>query len=67
MLYLLPAQVYVQASGVIAVVTFGLYGSATLQWGISKKVLQTKSLLAFYDVFVFILNGIIFFYVSCEL
>ena len=57
-------QVWVSASGVIAVVTFGLIGSATLQWGMSKKLVQTGACLAFYDVFVFILNGIIFFYVG---
>lgn len=35
-------QVYVEASGVVAVVTFGLVGSATMLWGTSKKLLQVR-------------------------
>ncbi|GAX82549.1 hypothetical protein CEUSTIGMA_g9975.t1 [Chlamydomonas eustigma] len=59
-------QVWVQSSGVIAVVIFGLIGSATMQWGISQKVLQTRALFTFYDVLVFLLNGIIFVFVGAS-
>lgn len=60
-------QIWVKCSGVIAVVVFGLWGSATVQWGMNSKNLTRGLYLGFYDVFVFILNGIIFFFVGASI
>ena len=59
-------QIWVECSGVISVVVFGLWGTATLQWGMNSKNLSRGLFLGFYDVFVFILNGIIFFFVGAS-
>jgi NhaP-type Na+/H+ or K+/H+ antiporter len=60
-------QIWVECSGVIAVVIFGLWGSATVQWGMNSKNLSKGLFLGFYDVFVCILNGIIFFFVGASI
>ncbi|KAK9828685.1 hypothetical protein WJX72_001519 [[Myrmecia] bisecta] len=49
-------------SGVIAVVSYGLYGSATAKWNMSAKVVETGAFELFWDTLSFAMNGIVFFY-----
>ncbi|KAL3155128.1 Son of sevenless 1, variant 2 [Trebouxia sp. C0009 RCD-2024] len=58
-----PAQV----SGVIAVVVYGLYGSATAKWGLSPKVAESGVFDNFWDTIGFAITGLVFFFsgVSC--
>ncbi|KAL3141541.1 Son of sevenless 1, variant 2 [Trebouxia sp. C0010 RCD-2024] len=58
-----PAQV----SGVIAVVVYGLYGSATAKWGLSPKVAESGIFDNFWDTIGFAITGMVFFFsgVSC--
>eukprot|EP00884_Botryococcus_braunii_P001577 jgi/Botrbrau1/1141/Bobra.0162s0032.1 len=46
-----------KVSGVIAVVVFGLHGSATAVWGMSAKVVESGSFDVFWDTLSFALNG----------
>ena len=62
MLCVLPA---VGVSGPIAVVAYGLYGSATGKWGMSGKVV-TGIFDSFWDTISFITNGIVFFFAGCS-
>ncbi|DBA74298.1 TPA: Son of sevenless 1, variant 2 [Trebouxia sp. C0004] len=58
-----PANV----SGVIAVVTYGLYGAYTTNWDMDVHILESGAFDSFYESLAFLVNGIIFFYsgVSC--
>lgn len=49
-------------SGVIAVVVFGLYGSATSQWDMSPKTRHSGVFEKFWDVTQLLINGVVFFY-----
>ena len=53
--------------GVIAVVTYGLYGAYTSTWDMDVHVLESGAFDSFYESLAFLVNGIIFFYsgVSC--
>lgn len=53
-------------SGVIAVVVFGLNGSATSKWGMSSAVTESPVFTSFWDTLGFILNGIVFFYAGAS-
>ncbi len=55
-----------KVSGVIAVVVFGLHGSATAVWGMSAKVVESGSFDVFWDTLNFALNGIVFFYAGAS-
>ncbi|GLI64224.1 hypothetical protein VaNZ11_007422 [Volvox africanus] len=55
------ANAYLQASGVIAVVVFGVYGAATGTWGLSSQARRAGAFDRFWDVFAFCINGLIFF------
>ncbi|KAG1680362.1 hypothetical protein FOA52_015453 [Chlamydomonas sp. UWO 241] len=59
-------QIYVASSGVIAVVVYGVYGSVTMLWGLSKQLIQAGTITGAYDIIVFVLNGIIFFFVGAS-
>ena len=56
-----------QVSGVIAVVVYGLYGSATAKWGLSPKVAESGIFDTFWDTIGFAITGMVFFFsgVSC--
>lgn len=56
-----------QVSGVIAVVVYGLYGSATAKWGLSPKVAESGVFDNFWDTIGFAITGLVFFFsgVSC--
>jgi len=56
-----------QVSGVIAVVVYGLYGSATAKWGLSPKVAESGIFDDFWDTIGFAITGMVFFFsgVSC--
>ncbi|KAL0021928.1 hypothetical protein WJX79_007439 [Trebouxia sp. C0005] len=58
-----PANV----SGVIAVVTYGLYGAYTTYWDMDVHILESGAFDSFYESLAFLVNGIVFFYsgVSC--
>ncbi|KAL0054880.1 hypothetical protein WJX82_003714 [Trebouxia sp. C0006] len=58
-----PANV----SGVIAVVTYGLYGAYTTAWEMDVHILESGAFDSFYESLAFLVNGIVFFYsgVSC--
>ncbi len=47
-------------------VAYGLYGSATLLWGMSNKVRQTGIFQHFWTVMTFLVNSLIFFYVGAS-
>ena len=51
-----------QVSGVIAVVVFGLYGSATAKWGLSPKVAESGVFDEFWDTVGFAVTGMVFFF-----
>ena len=53
-------------SGVIAVVIFGLYGSANAKWGMSSAVTESPVFDTFWDTISFMLNGIVFFYAGAS-
>lgn len=59
-------QVYVSASGVTAVVAFGLYGSATTLWGMSSKAKSDGSFSKPWELLTFAMNGIVFFFVGAS-
>ena len=51
-----------QVSGVIAVVVYGLYGSATAKWGLSPKVAESGVFDEFWDTIGFGITGMVFFF-----
>ena len=53
-------------SGVIAVVVFGLYGSATGKWHMSPRVVESGAFEIFWDTVVFAFNGLIFFFAGAS-
>lgn len=53
-------------SGVIAVVIFGLYGSANAKWGMSSTFTESPIFDTFWDTISFMLNGIVFFYAGAS-
>lgn len=53
-----PARV----SGVIAVVVYGLYGSATTLWDMSPQARESKIFESFWDVVSLLVNGVVFLY-----
>eukprot|EP00955_Chlamydomonas_euryale_P047109 353590-Chlamydomonas_euryale.AAC.4 len=57
-------QVWCDGSGCIAAVVYGLYGNATLLWGMSKKARGSLMFKQFWEVLEFIINALIFFYVG---
>lgn len=57
-------QVYMGASGCIATVAFGLWGNASLVWGMSASTLRHDLFFGFWDVALSAINGLIFFYVG---
>eukprot|EP00798_Chlamydomonas_sp_ICE-L_P030883 gene30883-35931_t len=61
------ANSYLGASGVMAVVIYGLYGSATMMWNISLRAKREGWMLKFWDVVAFCLNGIVFFFLGDDL
>lgn len=54
-------------AGVIAVVTYGLYGAYTTTWDMDVHILESGAFDSFYESLAFVVNGVIFFYsgVSC--
>ncbi len=50
----------------IAVVVYGLHGSATSVWGMSAKVVESGAFDNFWDALSFTLNGIVFFYAGAS-
>lgn len=58
------ADAYLESSGVIAVVCFGLWGSANQSFGISIKAKREKWLSIFWETAVFGVNTVIFFFVG---
>jgi len=54
------------ASGVIAVVIYGLYGSANSKWNMSSSVTESPAFDTFWDTISFMLNGIVFFYAGAS-
>ena len=60
-------QSFVFVPGVIAVVTYGLYGAYSSTWDMDVHVLESGAFDSFYASLAFLVNGIIFFYsgVSC--
>lgn len=49
-------------SGVIAVVTFGLFGNATSLWGMTGSSLKTGQFKAIWEMIAFAANGLVFFW-----
>eukprot|EP00798_Chlamydomonas_sp_ICE-L_P011080 gene11080-18689_t len=60
------AQVWCKASGCVGTVAYGLYGASTLLFGMSMKARASKIFVRFWDVLIFIINGLIFFYVGAS-
>ena len=58
------ADAYLASSGVIAVVCFGLWGSANQSFGISIKAKREKWLSIFWETCTFGVNSVIFFFVG---
>ena len=58
------AQVFCKGSGCISTVVFGLFGSATLLFGMSQGARQSLVFPQFWNVFIFLINSLIFFYVG---
>lgn len=52
-------QVYCEASGVIAAVVFGLFGSATTLWGMSPAAKSSGAFHQFWEGVTFALNGVV--------
>lgn len=50
----------------IAVVIYGLYGSANAKWGMSSAVTESTVFDTFWDTISFMLNGIVFFYAGAS-
>ena len=50
----------------IAVVIFGLYGSANAKWGMSSTFTESPVFDTFWDTISFMLNGIVFFYAGAS-
>lgn len=55
-----------KVSGVIAVVVYGLYGSATAKWGLSPKVAEHGIFDNFWDTIGFAVSGMVFFFSGCS-
>lgn len=53
-------------SGVIAVVVFGLYGSATGKWHMSPRVVESGSFDTFWDTVCFAFNSLVFFFAGAS-
>jgi hypothetical protein len=53
-------------SGVIAVVVFGLYGSATGKWHMSPRVVESGSFDIFWDTVCFAFNSLVFFFAGAS-
>ncbi len=51
-----------QASGVIAVVVFGLYGNMTSKWGMLASTEESGAFDAVWDTISFAVNGVVFFW-----
>lgn len=49
-------------SGVIAVVTFGLFGNATFLWGMTGSAFKSGDFEAVWDMISFAANGLVFFW-----
>jgi NhaP-type Na+/H+ or K+/H+ antiporter len=49
-------------SGVIAVVTFGLVGNATMLWGMTGSAFKSGDFEAMWDMISFLANGLVFFW-----
>ena len=49
-------------SGVIAVVTFGLFGNVTSLWGMPGSSLKTGQFKAIWEMIAFAVNGLVFFW-----
>lgn len=49
-------------SGVIAVVTFGLFGNATSLWGMTGSSMKTGQFKAIWEMIAFAANGLVFFW-----
>lgn len=56
----------VEVSGVIAVVTYGLYGCATAKWHMSARVVETGIFDNFWDTVGFGVNGLVFFFAGAS-
>lgn len=50
----------------IAVVIYGLYGSANSKWNMSSAVTESPVFDSFWDTISFMLNGIVFFYAGAS-
>lgn len=55
-----------EVSGVIAVVVFGLYGSATGKWHMSPRVVENGSFDTFWDTVCFAFNSLVFFFAGAS-
>jgi hypothetical protein len=62
-----PPEYYLQGSGVIAVVVYGLYGASSYLYGFSTKGVRAGTFFKFWDVLSCMLNGMIFFFVGASL
>lgn len=49
-------------SGVIAVVTFGIFGNATFLWGMTGSAFKSGDFEAVWDMISFAANGLVFFW-----
>ena len=56
------AQFFCKGSGCVSSVVFGLFGSATLLFGMSQGARQTLVFPQFWNVLIFLINSLIFFY-----
>lgn len=56
------ANAPMKVSGVIAVVVYGLYGSATTLWDMSPRARESKIFESFWEVIGLLTNGVVFFY-----
>lgn len=56
------ANAPMKVSGVIAVVVYGLYGSANTLWDMSPRARESKIFENFWDVMSLLTNGVVFFY-----
>ena len=55
-----------KVSGVIAVVVYGLYGSATGRWHMSPRIVESGTFDAFWDTVAFCFNGLVFFFAGAS-
>lgn len=50
----------------IAVVVYGLYGSATGRWHMSPRIVESGTFDTFWDTVAFCFNGLVFFFAGAS-